>query len=475
MLLGRAPVAERHADLAHPVMHLHAPVLVLVGVGARDERLEQLAGAANAARAQLAPGQRGGQLHAARIAGLRRQALDRLAQERHRAAVFAAAAEDATPQRQQRSRYRLHAQLGVHLFGLFERAERAVIVAALGRDLRQRLAAGGLVRPVREALRRGQPLFGRAPCLGQLAQLGEEVGQVRQVERRARRAGAAHLGQRRAQLHRGFAKAALGGVRHRQVVNRGHQQLAIFGSAEQPAHLVEDANRRLVLAEIEVRRGLGLQQARANLERGAFGARQAALGEPQHLLVLAAHVQQTSQPGERLTLPLARPAGARTLERLLVETMRLVPVAGHALRFGERQQQWQLGVHALARQVGQRLEQRGRASLAQQCGRQLAGQPRGVVGAPCQQVVLERALTLATRFQRGGGLGIQRCEPGGAFAALELLAHHAAHQLVTFVRGMTAAAEAAHQATTRQRFEQRRRLPRAGQRHGQIGVEARQR
>ena len=155
--------------------------------------------------------------------------------------------------------------------------------------------------------------------------------------------------------------------------------------------------------------------------------------------------------------------------------MRFVPVAGHALRFGERQQQWQLGVHALARQIGQRLEQRGRASLAQQCGRQLAGQPRGVGWPSRQQVVLERALALAPRLERGGRVGIQPLEPGDSFAALELLPHHAPHELVALVRGLRLAAEAAHQSAAHESLEHRRGVARIRQHGREIGIEPQQR
>ena len=103
-----------------------------------------------------------------------------------RAAILTARAEDPSTQRQQVEGDHLHAQLGVELLGALERRQRAVEVAALGQDLRQRLVAARLLGAVREPVRRLEALLRRAARLGQLAQLGEVKREVRQVERRAR-------------------------------------------------------------------------------------------------------------------------------------------------------------------------------------------------------------------------------------------------------------------------------------------------
>jgi hypothetical protein len=56
--------------------------------------------------------------------------------------------------------------------------------------------ADRLERTVRETLGRLQTFLRRAPGLRQLAQLGQVERQVRQIERRPRRGGAAYLGER---------------------------------------------------------------------------------------------------------------------------------------------------------------------------------------------------------------------------------------------------------------------------------------
>ena len=135
-------------------------------------------------------------------------------------------------------------------------------------------------------------------------------GEIRKVERRARRLGAAHLGERGAEFLGGLAEPALGRVGARQVVHRRQQQLGVARGTEQRAYLVQHRDRRLVLAEVEVRARLHLEQPRARLEPEVVGHREPALGHAEHLLVAPAQVEHLAEPdqGEALVEPVPRRA-----------------------------------------------------------------------------------------------------------------------------------------------------------------------
>ena len=471
----RAPAVEGEQRLGHPVVDAHPLVVVLAGLGRGDAGRQVVAGGVRAAGAELAPGELRAEGDQARCVGTLGQVLEGAGHEADGAQVLAAGAEDAAAQREQVGGQDVHAHLGVELLGAMECGDGAVEVAGVGEHLGQRLLGHRLVHPVGEALGRGERLLGGGAGLGQLAGLEQERGQVRQVEGRTRRGRAAHVDEGEAELARRVAEAAAGGVGDGQVVDRGHEQLGVGAAVEQVAHLVEQRDRRLRVAQVEVRGRLHLEQARARLEGAVADDGEPVLGHAEHLLVPAAQVEHLAETDEGAHLVVAAVAGARVGQHLLVAGRRLVPLANRLVGVGPGEAERGIGLERGRRELAEERQQRGRAALGEEDGGEGDEEQPGVLHLPGVERVAECALEVAAGLERAGRVGLERGQPGRTERRLEPAAHEAPHQVgAERVRGLGAGAEASHQAALDEQGDPPAGVLDARQGARQLGVEARQ-
>ena len=468
---GASRLCERESRFGEPVVRAHPLVVVLATIGLAGGFGQDLARHVWAPGAQLAPRQQSAEFDLARAIPLA-EPVDGRAEEFHRPAVLAAGAEDPSAQREQVAGDHLHAQLVVLLLGGAEFGQRSIVVPALGEDLRERAAAGHLLRAIAESPRGLDAFLGGGAGLGEPPDLGHDVCDVGQVERRAGRGRSAHACERGFELANRVAKVPHGAVGHREVVQRRQFELGVGRSRQQTFHFAQDPHRGALLPEVEMRSGLALQQADAPLDVEVLGHRQPALGHAEHLLVAAAHVEHLAEPEQHPAGQRAQAGFRAAPEQLHVEALGLVPLADGEMGVGQRHAQFGILEEGRRRQVEQVLAQAGGPAFGQHARGKGPREVQGPLRMRGKEVVTQRALVLAARGQHAGRVFLERRPRLGTSLRFDQAAEELANQGVELVRGFAGAAETPNESAAHQPAKHRSRVARPGKRRRQTGIEA---